>query len=114
MCPSLAPSVSSSTMDSLADPWAADDAPLTAADVATVDALAHRAYIDADRTARREAESQLYAINIANCFAPPLAARAAFTWTTLMRHKLAQLRKQFGGCEPIDSAEMSRRLLAAV
>jgi pyrroloquinoline quinone (PQQ) biosynthesis protein C len=101
-------------MHSPADPWAADDAPLTAADLADIAALARRAYIDADPTARQGAEHLLYTINIANCFAPPLHARAAHAWTTLMREKLAALRRQFGGCEPLDAAEMTRRLHDAV
>ena len=101
-------------MYSLADPWAADDAPLSPADLADLATLGRRAYIDADPTARRDAEHLLYAINIANCFAPPLHARAAHAWTTLMRDKLGALRRAFGGCEPIDAPTMSQRLLDAV
>jgi pyrroloquinoline quinone (PQQ) biosynthesis protein C len=77
-------------------------------------ALAQRAYVDGDVPAKREAEEILYFINIDNCFAPPLHAVASMAWTTLMRVKLASLRRRFGGCEPIDVPEMSRRLKASV
>src|SRR5688572_13730831 len=100
----------------LTDAWALDDVgPVRLGAVADeVQALAHRGYVDGDVQARREAEEVLYYINIDNCFAPPLHAVASFVWTTLMREKLASLRKRFGGCEPIDVPEMSRRLKAAV
>jgi pyrroloquinoline quinone (PQQ) biosynthesis protein C len=100
----------------LADPWALDDVgPAAIAGLASqVDALARRAYVDDNREARLEAESLLYFINIDNCFAPPLHSAASFTWTTLMRVKLAALRRRFGGCEPIELPEMTRRLHAAV
>ena len=98
----------------LSDPWALD-AQLPLGPVSEeLQVLAHRAYIDGDSNARREAEEILYFINIDNCFAPPLHGVAAVAWTTLMRVKLGALRKQFGGCEPIGVAEMSRRMKAAV
>ena len=100
----------------LSEPWALDDSGLAALGLAAeeVHALAHRAYIDGDERARREAEEVLYVININSCFAPPLHAVASMAWTTLMRVKLGALRRKFGGCEPIDVPEMSRRLKAAV
>jgi pyrroloquinoline quinone (PQQ) biosynthesis protein C len=100
----------------LVDPWALDDAgPAGIASVAEqADALARRAYNDDHAPSRLEAEHLLYFINIDNCFAPPLHGAAALAWTTLMRTKLAALRRRFGGCEPIDLPEMSRRLKAAV
>jgi pyrroloquinoline quinone (PQQ) biosynthesis protein C len=100
----------------LQDPWASEEpaASVTEAATAEVAALARRAYIDDDRDARREAEAILYFINIDNCFAPPLHPVAAVAWTTLMRAKLGNLRKRFGGCEPIGVPEMSKRLVAAV
>jgi pyrroloquinoline quinone (PQQ) biosynthesis protein C len=100
----------------LSDPWAPDD-PGPGAIGAIADELqrlAQRAYTDGDVAARREAEHLLYFINIANCFAPPLHTIAATAWTTLMRAKLATLRRAYGGCEPIDNTEMGRRLKAAV
>ncbi|MDB4959317.1 MAG: hypothetical protein JWO36_6886 [Myxococcales bacterium] len=99
----------------LADPWALEDPGTVGA--ATADellALGQRAYIDGDDHAKREAEELLYFINIDNCFAAPLHSVAAMAWTTLMRTKLAGLRRDFGGCEPIDVPEMSRRMKAAV
>lgn len=99
-----------------ADPWALADtsAPNLAALADELHALAQRAYTDGQEAARREAEEILYFINIGHCFAPPLHAGAALAWTTLIRAKLASLRKAFGGCEPIDNAEMRKRLLGAV
>lgn len=100
----------------LSDPWAQDDpGPAALAEAAErFHVLARRAYGDGDPGARSDAERILYEINIASCFAPPLHAVPALAWTTLMRAKLAQLRRTFGGCEPIDVAEMSRRMKAAV
>jgi pyrroloquinoline quinone (PQQ) biosynthesis protein C len=100
----------------LSDPWAADDAGPTALGAAAeeISVLAARAYGDGDEASRRRAEEILYFINIDNCFAPPLHAVAAMAWTTLMRAKLASLRRAYGGCDPIDVPEMSRRLRAAV
>jgi len=100
----------------LSDPWALEDSGqgklgALAEEIAT---LARRAYDEDDVRARRDAEELLYYINIDNCFAPPLHAAAAVAWTTLMRTKLAALRRRYGGCEPIDVAEMSRRLKDAV
>ncbi len=100
----------------LKDPWGGtgvDPAAIGAA-AEEVGTLARRAYIDGDVAARSSAEELLYFINIDNCFAPPLHPIAATVWTTLMRAKLASLRKQFGGCEPIGVPEMSRRLKDAV
>jgi len=101
---------------SLADPWALDDKSLATLGAAAEElgALARRAYVDGNEAARREAEAILYYINIDNCFAPPLHGVAAVAWTTLMRTKLGAIKKQLGGCEPIDVPEMSRRLKAAV
>ncbi|HEY0251281.1 MAG TPA: iron-containing redox enzyme family protein [Kofleriaceae bacterium] len=76
--------------------------------------LARRAYDDGDLAARARAEAILYKLNIENCFAPPLHTRGAIAWTTLMHHKVIGLRRQYGGCEPITTAEMRTRLLAAV
>lgn len=100
----------------LVDSWALDDRGQheLGAMAEELRVLAHRAYDDGDIGARREAETLLYFINIDNCFAPPLHSLAAHAWTTLMRAKLASLRRTYGGCEPIDTAEMSRRLKAAV
>ena len=100
----------------LGDPWAVEDTgPSGLGPVADeLQALANHAYVDNDEPARREAEAILYFINIDNCFAPPLHAAASLAWTTLMRVKLGALRRKFGGCEPIDVPEMSRRLKAAV
>jgi pyrroloquinoline quinone (PQQ) biosynthesis protein C len=100
----------------LADPWGASEAaPATLVSAAKeADELARRAYDSDDVTARRHAEELLYFINIDNCFAPPLHGVASVVWTTLMRVKLASLRRRFGGCEPIDVAEMGSRLKAAV
>ncbi|MDB4961842.1 MAG: hypothetical protein JWP01_1841 [Myxococcales bacterium] len=100
----------------LSDPWALEDP--GAAGIAGVakdlEALAHRAYIDGDEAAKRQAEEILYFINIDSCFAPPLHSVASVAWTTLMRVKLAAMRRAFGGCEPIEVPEMTRRLKAAV
>ena len=100
----------------LADPWALEDAgqAMLGAAAEELHLLAQRAYEQADEPSRREVEEILYFINIDNCFAPPLHSIAAVAWTTLMRVKLAALRRRFGGCEPIDVAEMSRRVRAAV
>jgi len=98
------------------DPWALDDTSTTTlgALAEELQALARRAYDEGHEPALRDAEEILYFINIDNCFAPPLHAGAALAWTTLMRAKLASLRRRFGGCEPVDGPEMSRRLHAAV
>jgi hypothetical protein len=98
------------------DPWALDDKSTATigALAEEIQALARRAYDEGQEVARREAEEILYFINIDNCFAAPLHAGAAMAWTTLMRVKLASLRRKFGGCEQIDAAEMSRRLTSAV
>ena len=100
----------------LADPWASGDPGPTALSQVVDDSytLARRAYEQGDAAARHEAENLLYAMNIASCFAPPLDPRAALAWTVLVREKLAALRRELGGCEPLDEAEMRRRLLAAV
>ena len=100
----------------LSDPWAQGESGQASlpAVAEELHALAHRAYDEGDEQARRETEEILYYINIDNCFAPPLHAVGSLAWTTLMRAKLAALRRQFGGCEPIDVPEMSRRLKAAV
>lgn len=100
----------------LVDPFATDDPGPAALSRAAeeLQTLAQRAYLDDDVDARRAAEEILYFINIDNCFAPPLHSLAAMTWTTLMRVKLGALRRRFGGCEPIEVGEMSRRLRAAV
>ena len=74
----------------------------------------HRAYVDGDVPARREAERILYFVNIDNCFAPPLHAVASLAWTTLMRdearRRCATVRRLRADRVP----EMSRRLKAAV
>jgi pyrroloquinoline quinone (PQQ) biosynthesis protein C len=98
----------------LADPWALDDDGLSEADVRTFQALATSAYTDGDADARRDAEHLLYFINIGNCFAPPLRAKPAAAWTALTHAKLVALRARYGGCEPIEADEMTRRLDAAV
>jgi pyrroloquinoline quinone (PQQ) biosynthesis protein C len=99
----------------LSDPWATHEGPAKLDALADeLSSLARRAYADGNVAARREAEEILYFINIDNCFAPPLHAVAALAWTSLMRMKLDALRRKYGGCEPIDVPEMSRRLKAAV
>jgi pyrroloquinoline quinone (PQQ) biosynthesis protein C len=100
----------------LSDPWALEDpGPLgIAAAAEEVNALARRAYVDADPEAKRSAEEFLYFLNTDNAFAPSYHTIPALVWTTLMRAKLGGLRRRFGGCEPIDVPEMSRRMLAAV
>jgi len=100
----------------LSDPWASDDpGPAALGAVAgELQSLADRAYTAGEVEARRQAEQLLYMINIDNCFAPPLHTLAATVWTTLMRAKLAALRRAYGGCEPIDVPEMSKRLKGAV
>src|SRR5262245_57274938 len=99
----------------LTDPWALEDQVPAALPAIAQDlqALAHRAYEEGDDGARRLTEEILYYINIDNCFAPPLHTTPVLAWTTLMRVKLASLRRRFGGCEPIDVAEMARRLKSA-
>ena len=83
----------------LSDPWATEPARLASAD--DISALARTAYVEGDVAARRVAEEILYFLNIDSCFAPPLQPELALVWTTLMRTKLQELRRRYGGCEPI-------------
>ncbi|CAN5483945.1 hypothetical protein BH11MYX1_BH11MYX1_33160 [soil metagenome] len=98
----------------LTDPWAAEDRGLSPGVDEALRALAQVAYEDGSAEARHSAEHLLYSINTANCFAPPLQANAALAWVTLMRAKLAALRRVFGGCAPINNAELRSRLHGAI
>jgi pyrroloquinoline quinone (PQQ) biosynthesis protein C len=80
--------------------------------------LAHRAYAQDDRAARRQAESTIYFLNIESCFAPPVDPAVGVVWSTLMQAKLAGLRREFAGDlagigEPT-TEDMQARLEAAV
>jgi pyrroloquinoline quinone (PQQ) biosynthesis protein C len=98
----------------LSDPWALEEVAHAPLSLDEVQVLAKRAYVEGDLAARQDTEKILYFINIDNCFAPPLQPTVAATWTMLMRAKLHELRRRFGGCEPIAVPEMSRRLHRAV
>src|SRR6188474_52815 len=80
-------------------PWGSapgDPEILTAAATATRD-LAHRAYVQGDRTARWQAESIIYYLNLESCFAPPAEPVAGLVWSSLMQSKLGALRREFAG-----------------
>ncbi len=75
---------------------AVDDEAMAAA-VSTSAELATRAYVQGELDARWRAESIIYFLNIDSSFAPPVDPIAAVVWTTLMRSKLARLRRDLGG-----------------
>ena len=105
-----------SIVESLRNPWGEPDPGLEAVSKAAAEAyeLSNRAYGSDDAEAWEQAERLLYFINSGHAFANPVHAIGSVVWTTLMRAKLRHARTLFGGCEPVDTAEMTRRLEQAV
>ena len=104
----------------LRSPWtttSGDDAgAVSSAAIASAD-LARRAYGEGDVDARWRAESILYFVNLDTWFAPPVEPTAAVVWTTLMRAKLAGLRRELAADldhAELDAAGLREQLLQAV
>jgi pyrroloquinoline quinone (PQQ) biosynthesis protein C len=100
----------------LKDPWASSDpGPESVSKMAAAAYdLAQAAYGKKDPASRKLAEETLYYLNVNHCFAQPVHPGPNMVWSVLMRAKLAELRKEFGGCEPVSTAEMKKRLEDAV
>jgi len=96
---------------------AASDPDAVAAAARGAAELAARAYLQADRDARGQAESIIYYLNIDSSFAPPADPVAGVVWTTLMQAKLADLRRELGSeaaGREYTTDEMKAALQAAV
>jgi pyrroloquinoline quinone (PQQ) biosynthesis protein C len=95
---------------------AGDPEAVAAAASAAAD-LAARAYQQGDQSARWQAESTIYYLNIDSHFAPPVDPVAGVVWTTLMHAKLGELRREFGSeatGREYTTEEMQATLAAAV
>ncbi len=89
---------------------------VAAAAAASAD-LGIRAYQRGERDARLRAESLMYFLNLDSCFATPSDPLAGMVWTTLMRAKLAELRRDHraeSGLGEVSAGDMRELLEAAV
>ena len=96
-------------------PWgsARSDAEVVSAAAVASAELARRA--GSDPRFRREAETLLYLLNAAGCFAAPGDPVVGIVWTTLMAAKWSELRRELGPAVAACSREeMRRQLVAAV
>jgi pyrroloquinoline quinone (PQQ) biosynthesis protein C len=96
-------------------PWgsASTDADVVSAAAIASAELARRAC--ADRGSRRAAETLLYLLNAAGCFAAPVDPVVGVVWTTLMAAKWSELRRELGAAvHACNRDEMRQQLVAVV